>query len=147
MRSITSFALLFMLTLVFLNGEAKAQSASGQDRWEMPGQPVAAADGIEGDARANSGWLDATVMDATGRDNAAALRGSALVARPSGQTSPVDTPFMRLAANTMAVDFKRQDRPAFGVIPSVVMRAPTALSLLTISLVVLILFEHRRRQP
>lgn len=157
MRPSASFALLFMLTLVFLNGAAEAQSAgpAGQSGVTAPRATVEnAVENVEtmvGDTLANSTWIDmvtadvtadATPGDADGLDKIAVAN-----AADRGHAPSVNMPVMQLAASTMAVNFKARDRAGFGATSSAAMRMPTALSLLTISLIVLTLFEHRRRQP
>ena len=162
MRSSASFALLFMLTFVFLNGTAAAQSAGPAGQSSMTAQPTTvehSPDTVEnmvGDTLANSTWLDMVANDATndvtagdaGRlDKIAAANVANRDNVPSVTAPSFNKPVMQLAASTMAVNFKTRDRTEPGDTSSAVMRMPTALSLLTISLIVLTLFEHRRRQP
>ncbi|MDY0885642.1 hypothetical protein ACFPL7_23585 [Dongia soli] len=164
MRSSASFALLFMLALLFLSGEAKAQSAGVTDRSEAINQPAPieriAGEAIASDELARSAWLDTTMAHVATADVATSQKiapddpadgGNATTSRESGRplerAMPAGATFMHLAANTMAVDFKSRDRRTFRANPSTAPRAPMALSLLTISLIVLALFEHRRRQP
>lgn len=157
MRSNTSFALLFMLTLAFLTGEAKAQSAGPAGQGDIVAQPatveniVENVENIAGDTLANSTWIDMVTADATTGVTAGDAdrldKLDAANAENRDYAPSVNPPVMQLVASTMAVNFGTRDRTAFGTNSSIVMRMPTALSLLTISLIVLTLFEHRRRQP
>src|SRR5690348_2476020 len=74
MRSSASFALLFVLIL-FLSGEAKAQSAGVTDRSEAINQQPAPIERIAGqtiasDELARSAWLDTTMAHAATGDAA-----------------------------------------------------------------------------
>ena len=179
MRPSASVALLFMLALAFMNGEAKAESAGPVGQGDMTAQPavventVESVENIADDTLANSTWIDMVTSDVTAgaiadvtthvtagasagdadrQDKAAAINAAnqGAINRDAlnrDHAPSVNPPVMHLAASTMAVNFKTRDRGTFGITPPAAMRMPTALSLLTISLIVLALFEHRRRQP
>jgi hypothetical protein len=156
MKSGISVALLSLLTLIFLGGETNAASLDQRSQ-VTPAQSwnddTGLADATAADISDTDEWVEfsnasdpakldvASIPDQPNADSDRAGSGRSA-------TGPADHSLMRLAASTMSAEFFRTgDRHAFKTVSSSVVRVPTALSLLTICLVVLALFEHRRRQP